>query len=254
MANLKSSINQKKLLIGSWIQLQDVFSAEIMAKAGFDWLAIDMEHGLIDLNCAYKLIQVINLSGGVPLVRLNENDPSTIRRVMDAGAGGVIVPMVNCKEDARMALDAVNYPPAGKRSFGLGRAHQYGKKFESYMRKANRSSILVVQIEHINALDNLDSILNLKGIDACIIGPYDLSGSMGIPGKFNDKKFNAVLEKIINAVKDSGKLLGIHIVHPCESDLKHRITQGFKFIAYGMDTIFLQDAASCVQGLKKNLR
>ncbi|MDD5560614.1 MAG: aldolase/citrate lyase family protein [Candidatus Omnitrophica bacterium] len=251
MTDLKSSISKKRLSIGSWIQLPDVFSAEIMAKAGFDWLAIDMEHGLIDLNYVYKLIQVINLSGGVPLVRLNENDPSTIRRVMDAGAGGVIVPMINCEEDARKALDAVNYPPTGKRSFGLGRAHQYGKKFESYIRKANRSSILVVQIEHINALDNLDSILNLKGIDACIIGPYDLSGSMGIPGKFNDKRFNAVLDKIIKAVKDSDKLLGIHIVNPDERDLKRRIAQGFKFIAYGMDTIFLQKAVSCVPMTKR---
>jgi 2-keto-3-deoxy-L-rhamnonate aldolase RhmA len=248
MADLKGLINQKKLSIGSWIQIPDVFSAEIMAKAGFDWLAIDMEHGLIDLGHAYKLIQVINLSGCTPLVRLNENDPSSIRRVMDAGAGGVIVPMINSEEDARKAIDAINYPPVGKRSFGLGRGHKYGKEFENYIRKANRSSVLVVQIEHISALDNL------KGIDACIVGPYDLSGSMGIPGKFNDKKFNAVLNEIIKAVKNSDKLLGIHIVHPSEKDLMCRIEQGFKLIAYGMDTVFLQDAVSAFQMLKKKTR
>ena len=251
MADLKGLINRKRLSMGSWIQLPDVFSAEIMAKAGFDWLVIDMEHGLIDLNCAYKLIQVISLSGGVPLVRLNENDPSTIRRVMDAGAGGVIVPMINCADDARKALDAVNYPPVGKRSFGLGRAHQYGKEFENYLGKANRTSILVIQIEHVRALDDLDAILSLKGIDACIVGPYDLSGSMGIPGKFNDKRFNTVLDKIIKAVKKSDKLLGIHIVSPSEADLKRRIAQGFKFIAYGMDTVFLSEAVSCVPMIKQ---
>lgn len=253
MTDLKSLINQKKLSIGSWIQLPDVFSAEIMAKAGFDWLVIDMEHGLINLNYAFKLIQIISLAGGVPFVRLNENDPSLIHRVMDAGARGVIVPMVNSLEDARRALDALNYPPAGKRSFGLGRAHHYGKEFESYIRKAKRSSILVVQIEHISALDNLGLILSLKGIDACIIGPYDLTGSMGIPGKFNDKRFNVVLDKIIKTIQNSDKLLGIHIACPSEVDLKHRIAQGFKFIAYGMDTTFLSGAISCVPRLKKDL-
>lgn len=254
MADLKGLINQKKLSIGSWIQLPDVFSAEIMAKAGFDWLAIDIEHGLIDLNCAYKLIQIIGLSGSIPLVRLNENDPSAIRRVMDAGAGGVIIPMVNSEEDARKALDAVKYPPVGKRSFGLGRAHKYGREFESYIRKANESNIVVVQIEHVSVLDNLDSILNLEGIDACIIGPYDLSGSMGIPGKFNDKRFIAVLDKIIKAVKHSDKALGIHIVYPSESILKNRIAQGFKFVAYGMDTMFLSEAVSGVSRLKVRRR
>jgi 2-keto-3-deoxy-L-rhamnonate aldolase RhmA len=250
MSDLKGLIRQKRLSIGSWIQFPDVFSAEIMAKAGFDWLAIDMEHGLIDLSCAYKLIQVIGLSGSIPLVRLNENDPSAIRRVMDAGAGGVIVPMVNSAEDARKALDAVKYPPEGKRSFGFGRVHKYGKEFESYIRKANESSIVVVQIEHVSVLDNLDSVLNLKGIDACIIGPYDLSGSMGIPGKFNDKRFIAVLDRIIATVKKFDIALGIHIVHPSESVLKNRIAQGFKFVAYGMDTVFLSEAVSGVSRLK----
>jgi len=250
MADLKGLINRKRLSIGSWIQLPDVFSTEIMAKAGFDWLAIDMEHGLIDLGCVYKLIQVISLAGNLPLVRLNENNPSLIRRVMDAGAAGVIVPMVNSEEDARKAIDALNYPPAGKRSFGLGRAHKYGSNFAGYVNKANDSGILVVQLEHIDALDNLQAILDLKGIDACIVGPYDLSGSMGIPGKFSDKRFNLVLDKIIKAVRNSDKLLGIHIVHPSEADLKRRIAQGFKFIAYGMDTVFLSEAVSCVPGLK----
>jgi len=160
------------------------------------------------------------------------------------------VPMVNCEEDACMAINAVNYPPVGKRSFGLGRVHQYGKEFESYIRKAKGSSILVVQLEHISVLDNLESILNLKGIDACIIGPYDLSGSMGIPGRFNDRRFKIVLDKIIKAVKKSDKLLGMHIVSPSETDLKRRIAQGFKFIAYGMDTVFLSEAVSGVHGLK----
>jgi 2-dehydro-3-deoxyglucarate aldolase len=251
MLNLRSGVNKKRVFIGSWIQIPDVYSAEIMAKAGFDWLAIDMEHGLIDLGAVFKLIQVIDLAGSAPLVRLNVNDPSTIRRVMDAGAAGVIVPMVNSKEDALGAINAIKYPSQGRRSFGLGRAHRYGENFESYIKSANASSVLVVQIEHIDAVKNIDSILSLEGIDAVIIGPYDLSGSMGIPGKFNDKEFDVMVSGIIDKVKKTDKLLGIHIVHPSEKELQKRVAQGFSFIGYGMDTIFLSDAVSKASLLKR---
>lgn len=251
MLNFRSSLKKKKVSIGSWVQIPDVYSTEIMAKAGFDWLAIDMEHGPIGLDAVFRLIQVIDLAGSVPLVRLNANDPSTIRRVMDAGAAGVIVPMVNSKENALRAIDTIKYPPQGRRSFGLGRAHRYGENFESYVESANASSVLVVQIEHIDAVKNIDSILCLEGIDAVLIGPYDLSGSMGIPGKFNDKKFDAMVSGIIEKVKKTNKLLGIHIVHPSEKELEKRVGQGFSFIGYGMDTIFLSEAVSKVAKLQK---
>ncbi len=250
MSSFKGRIRKKELLIGSWIQLPDVFTAEIMSKAGFDWLAIDMEHGLIDLNDVFKLIQVIDLAGNVPLVRLNKNDPSTIRRVMDAGARGVIVPMVNSKEDAERAVDAVKYPPSGKRSFGLGRAYEYGKKFKEYIKSANNSSVVIVQIEHIDALDEIEAILEVDRIDGVIIGQYDLSGSMGIPGKFKDKRFNTVINEITNKVRKTDKLLGTHIVHPSEDEFRKRVSQGFKFIGYGMDTIFLSEGANMWRNIK----
>ncbi len=235
--------------IGSWLQMPNRYSAEIMAKSGFDWLAIDMEHGLIDVQKAFELIQVVELAGSIPLVRLNENNPSLIRRVMDAGAKGVIVPMVNTAEDAQKAVDAVKYPPDGKRSYGLGRAHEFGKNFSEYIKTINTESIVVVQIEHINAFLNLDSILGVKSIDAIIIGPYDLSGSMGIAGKFDDDKFQEAVNKIIEKVKKHNIALGIHIVHPSLDDLKQRVSQGFSFIGFGMDTIFLSDG--CAKAIKE---
>src|SRR5208283_2051036 len=186
---VKNDISEKKMTFGSWIQIPNVFTTEIMARSGFDWLAIDLEHGLIDLETAYRLIQVIDCCGTIPLVRLQVNDESTIRRVMDAGAGGVIVPMVNTAEEAQMAVNAVKYPPLGKRSFGLGRAHNFGLNFDEYVQTINNRSIVVIQIEHIDALKNLDEILQVPGIDAIIIGPYDLSGSLGVPGKFDHPKF-----------------------------------------------------------------
>ncbi|WP_292426074.1 HpcH/HpaI aldolase/citrate lyase family protein [Methanoregula sp.] len=241
--NHRDCIRKKQFSLGCWVQMPDPFSCEIMARAGFDWLAIDLEHGLISLDAAYHLIQVIGNAGVLPLVRLHENDPSTIRRVMDAGAGGIIVPMVNTAEDATRAVDAVKYYPHGQRSFGLGRAHQFGKNFDSYLMSSNDESIVVVQIEHRDALPNLDDILAVPGIDAIIIGPYDLSGSMGFPGKFDDPRFTGKVSEIIQKVRKSPVALGFHIVHPSESDLAMKLQQGFTFIAYGMDTIFLQNLA-----------
>jgi 2-keto-3-deoxy-L-rhamnonate aldolase RhmA len=241
--SVKQKISQKKITLGSWVQMPDPFSAEIMARAGFDWLAIDLEHGMISLDAAFRLIQVIGNAGVLPLVRLHENDPSTIRRVMDAGAGGIIVPMVNTVEDAIRAVDAAKYYPQGQRSFGLGRAHQFGRKFDAYIGSSNEESIVVVQIEHKDALVNLDAILAVPGIDAMVIGPYDLSGSMGIPGKFDDPIFSASVSEIIGKVNKSSVGLGMHIVHPSERDIGMRIQQGFTFIGYGMDTLFLQNHA-----------
>jgi 2-dehydro-3-deoxyglucarate aldolase len=238
---VKKHISEKKMTLGSWIQIPNVFTSEIMARSGYDWLAIDLEHGLIDLETAYKLIQVIDYCGVIPLVRLHENDESTIRRVMDAGAGGVIVPMVNTAKDAQNAVNAVKYPPLGKRSFGLGRAHDFGLNFEEYIQTINDDSIVVIQIEHIDALKNLDQILQVSGIDAIIIGPYDLSGSLGIPGKFDHPEFKDTIRTIINRIKKSPVALGMHIVHPSKEELQERRATGFTFIGLGMDTIFLME-------------
>lgn len=240
---VKERISAGKITLGTWIQLPDVFTTEIIAQSGFDWLAIDLEHGLIDLEHAFSLIQIIDRAGVVPLVRLQTNDDVTIRRVLDAGAKGVIVPMVNSPEDARRIVDAVKYPPMGKRSFGLGRASRFGVTFEEYLRTHNEKSIIVAQIEHISALENLDQILAVPGLDAIIIGPYDLSGSLGIPGQFNDPRFQKVISEITRRVKKAGISLGMHIVHPTQQELDERIAEGFTFIGFGMDTIFMQEGA-----------
>ncbi len=239
---IKKKIRSKTLTVGSWLQLSDSFTAEVMSKSGFEWLAIDMEHGLLGLEDAFRLIQIVDLAGCVPLVRLHENDPSTIRRFMDAGAAGVIVPMVNSKEDALKAIHALKYAPIGKRSFGLGRAHEFGGRFADYIAASNSESILVVQIEHIEAVGNLDRILGTGEIDAVIIGPYDLSGSIGKPGQFADPQYLQILEQIKSKVKESNIALGLHIVHPDQEVFMKKVAEGFTFIAYGMDTVFLKGA------------
>src|SRR3989304_8512061 len=156
---LKEKLQNGEVSIGSWITIGNPSIAEIMAKSGFDWLTVDMEHSAITLDLAQQLIQVIELCGVAPLVRVGENNATMIKRVMDAGSHGVIVPMVNSKDDAINAVNAVKYPPTGKRGVGLARAQGYGVAFDKYKEWVDRDSIVIVQIEHIKAVENLEEIL-----------------------------------------------------------------------------------------------
>jgi len=239
MKNLKKRIRSGKISVGSWITIADLSSAEIMARSGFDWLTIDMEHSAITLNQAENLIRVIELSGTVPFVRVGENSANVIKRVMDAGSHGVIVPMVNTREDAMRAVNAVKYPPAGKRGVGLARAQGYGMAFEAYKKWAAKESILVVQIEHEEAVANLREILSVEGVDASIVGPYDLSASLGRPGDFENKKLKKSIKTYIDTCNSMRKPAGFHVIPPDASKLNDKRREGFKFIGFSLDTLFL---------------
>jgi 2-dehydro-3-deoxyglucarate aldolase len=239
---LKYKLRTHTLTIGSWITIGDPSIAEIMAKSGFDWLTVDMEHSAITLHEAQQLIQVIELSGCVPLVRVGNNDPNLIKRVMDAGAHGVIVPMVNNAKDAELAVKAVKYPPIGTRGVGLARAQGYGVDFEKYKYWVERESIVIVQIEHIDAVNNIEEIILTEGVDGFIIGPYDLSGSLGIPGEFNDPKVTKSLEKVKKAAKKANIISGFHVVPPEIDLLEAKIEEGYRFLGYSLDSLFLAEA------------
>jgi 2-dehydro-3-deoxyglucarate aldolase len=238
----------ERLSIGSWIQIGHPAIAEIMASAGFDWLAVDLEHSTIGLREAEELIRVIDLKRVVPLVRLSSNNPEQIKRVMDAGAHGVIVPMVNSSEQAQIAVSATKYPPEGHRSVGLARAQGYGARFPEYFDWQHKNSLVVVQIEHIDAVDNLDSILSVTGVDAYLVGPYDLSGSLGMPGNFQAPEYLEAIQRIHSVGQKLGVPGGVHIVEPDLAQLRQRIEEGNRFIAYSVDTRMLDTA--CRMGLE----
>jgi len=179
--SLKERLARSDLTIGSWITLGHPAIAEIMASAGFDWLVLDMEHSVIELSEAQAIIQVLDKQQCPAIVRLTSNHPDQIKRVMDAGATGVMIPMIKSAEDARAAVSSVYYPPQGRRGVGLARAQGYGAHFQEYRQWLIANAIIVVMIEHIEAVEQIDAILAVPGIDAYIIGPYDLSGSMGKP-------------------------------------------------------------------------
>ena len=246
---LKNKINSGALTVGSWITLGHPAIAEILAKAGFDWLVVDLEHSVINIDVAGDLIRVIDLCGVAPLVRLTSNNPEQIKRVMDAGAHGIVVPMVNTEDEARRAVSATRYGPQGVRGVGLARAQGYGNNFQDYLEWQKDEPIVIVQIEHIDAIDNLEGILSVPGVDGFIIGPYDLSCSMGIPGKFDDAEFI----KTLHDIKETGQRLdvpaGIHIVEPDLERLESSVNEGYTFIAYSVDIRVLDVGVR--QGLEK---
>lgn len=239
MLSLKESLQKGNLTLGSWITIGHTAVAEILVKAGFDWLTIDMEHSAITLDEAQQLIQVIEMGGVVPLVRVGENNPNLIKRVMDAGAYGVIVPMVNTREDAGKAVKAVKYPPAGTRGVGLARAQGYGFAFERYKEWVNRESIVIVQIEHIEAIRNLEDILLVEGVDGSIIGPYDLSGSLGHPGDFDRTDVKDALLRYEEICGKMKKPMGFHVVQPDAIAAQRYAEKGYAFLAVGLDTLYL---------------
>lgn len=246
------SADHSGVLLGSWITLPHPAIAEIMANAGFDWLAIDMEHSTIGVRDAEDLIRVIDLKGAMPLVRLTSNNADLIKRVMDAGAHGIIVPMVNSVKDAQRAVAAANYPPRGNRGVGLARAQSYGADFEGYRKWLDAGPFIVVQIEHIDAVSNLEEILSVSGVSAFIVGPYDLSGSLGVPGAFDHPKFLEAMDRIGDVARKTGAMSGIHIIEPDTAMLKNRINQGYRFIAYSLDIRMLdcasRDAVAVMKG------
>jgi 2-dehydro-3-deoxyglucarate aldolase len=245
--SLKEKLKKKKLVIGSWITIGHPTVAELMAKSGFDWLAIDMEHSPTSQSECQELIRTIDLCGVPPLVRVGANDPLLIKRAMDAGAHGVIVPMVNTVQEARQAVASVHYPPLGNRGVGLARAQGYGKSFDAYKKWTPSNAVVIVIIEHIKAVENIDAILNVEGIDAIFIGPYDLSGSLGKPGQLNDPEVVKAMARIQKSAEAHGIPPGVHVVSSDEKHLAQRVKQGYKFVAYGVDFLFIRE--TCVKGL-----
>lgn len=233
--SLKSRLSRSELTIGSWVTLGHPSIAEIMAAAGFDWLVLDMEHSVLELSEVQSIIQVLDGKQCPAIVRLTSNHPDQIKRVMDAGATGVMVPMIKSAAEAKAAVDGVYYPPRGQRGVGLARAQGYGNSFQAYRQWLDENAVIVVMIEHVDAVRAIDSILAVPGIDAYIIGPYDLSGSMGRPGDLNHPDVQTAIAQVLEAGRRANKPGGIHVIEPDPEALQQRIQAGFNFLGYGLD-------------------
>lgn len=247
--NIKEKMQRGGPSLGSWMSMAHPSIAEILAMAGYDWVVIETEHTAIDVSEVLRLIIAIEQRGSVPLVRLAWNDPIQAKAVLDSGAAGVLVPMVNTRAEAELAVQMTKYPPLGFRGVGLARAQGYGQDLDKYVQHANEDTLLMVQIEHRDAVAHIEEILSVPGIDGTFIGPYDLSMSLGIPGQTSHPDVLKSKQKVLEATLAHGLIAGVHFVQPrtAREDCRQAIAEGYRFIALGTDILFLGDSARALK-------
>jgi 2-dehydro-3-deoxyglucarate aldolase/4-hydroxy-2-oxoheptanedioate aldolase len=233
-ALFKTQLAQGKPLIGTILSLPAPELAEMCVDAGFDWLFIDLEHGVLEILDVQRILQAVGARREIPcLVRVPTNDEVWIKKVLDTGADGLIIPHVNSSDDARRAVQYSKYPPDGSRSVGIGRAHRYGARFQEYLDRANNDVAVVVQAEHIDAVKNIESILAVKGIDAVLIGPYDLSASVNRPGQVTDPEVQAAIARVKQAC--ATKQIPISIFAGNVAAARQALNDGYNFVAVSTD-------------------
>ena len=231
-------------VVNGWLAIPSAFSAETMAHQGWDSLTVDLQHGVVDYPAAVNMFTAISTTDTVPVVRVPWNEPGILGKVLDAGAYGVICPMVNTREDAEHLVAATRYAPLGSRSMGPIRASLYGGA--DYAKHANDTVVVLGQIETQQSLDNLDAILSVKGLDGVYIGPADLSISLGCAPTFDDVEppVAKAIEHVLARAKALGKVAAIHNGSP-EAALA-RIAKGFQFVTIGSDARFIAAGAQQV--------
>ena len=243
IGNIRKNLKHGGYSVGSWMQIPHPSIAEIMGQSGYDWVAIDMEHGAISTHQLPDLFRALELGDTLPLVRVAHGNEKDCKQALDAGSGGIIVPMVESAKQLEQVRDVTRWPPAGKRGVAFSRANLFGKNFNEYTEEAQQP-LLIAMIEHINAIEKLGDILQVEGLDAILIGPYDLSASMGVTAKFEEQKFLDIM-RIIKDMADEAKIpCGVHVVSPFVDDLQEKVDDGYRFIAYSIDSVFLNHAVS----------
>lgn len=242
MKNLKRRLQNGEALNGCWLNLGSSLTAEIVGQAGFDWVLIDLEHGSGNEKDALSQLQAIQSSSTSAIIRVESNDKRRIQRVLDMGAEGIMCPQAENATDARKAIDGMYYAPNGKRGVAkMVRATGFGKDFELYRKNLKDTILGIIQIETIGALDHLDEIASLDGVDVLFIGPSDLTMSLGIFGQFNHPRYIEALKAIIAAATKAKKAVGILLFDT--EDYNSYYEMGIRFMACGSDATFVAQGA-----------
>jgi 2-dehydro-3-deoxyglucarate aldolase len=248
---LRNKLKNRELIFGSWVSFAHPSIAEIFASQKFDFLAIDMEHGTINLEQAQRIIAASQFFGVPCLPRPVSHSNDWIKPLLESGADGLITPMVNEVSEVKNLVKDIKYPPLGNRSFGVNRAQNYGSNFDKYVTEWNEKSVFIPQIESKTAVENIDLILDHSEVDGIMIGPYDLSGSLGVPGQ----KFHPLVKdaefKVIASCKKKGISCGTQISEFNSNSVKQALSMGYTFIIASSDLFVLntwaQDAASIMK-------
>lgn len=228
-----------ELLLGTMVTLPAPEIAEILAEVGFDWLFLDAEHSALNAREMQRLMQGAGQTACV--VRLADESDVAIKKALDIGAAGIIVPQVNSAAQAAQVVQRAKYAPQGTRGVGVGRAHGYGYAFGKYVEQANAATAVIVQAEHIQAVENIEAIIQVPGVDAVLVGPYDLSASLGLMGQVDHPDVAAAIQRVTEACLAAGMRLGIFGMSA--TAVNPYIAQGYTLITAGIDTALLGQAA-----------
>jgi len=237
--SFRARLRAGELLVGTMVTVASPEIAELLAGVGFDWLFIDAEHTPMEIAQIQPLLQA---AGDTPcVVRLASGEWTSIGKALDAGAAGVMVAQVNSADQAREIVQLAKYAPQGRRGRGLGRAHRYGIALAEHSVTANETTAVIVQAEHRDAIANIDDIVRVEGIDAVLVGPYDLSSSFGCPGEIARPEVRDAISTVHRACHSAGVPSGIFFPSPV--DARFYIAEGFTLIGAGIDVLFLADGA-----------
>lgn len=254
MNKIKEKILSGKPVFGSWMQIPSGDIAEIIARENYDFCAADMEHSEISNAALVEIFRGLKGSECLACARVAANEKMKIRAPLDLGANVLIVPLVNSAEEARQAVSFAKYPPDGVRGYAFCRANNWSRDFDKYVKQSNEDVLLLAMIETKTAVENIDEILSVEGIDGVFVGPYDMSGSYGIVGDLQNDIVRNAIKKVVDACKKHNKIAGQHITHPTPENIKEAVEQGYRFLALGIDALYLVQAMSnCYKMAKESL-
>lgn len=253
-ATLKRKLRQRERLFAGWVSYAHPSITETFARAGFDFIAIDMEHSTISIEQAQRIIAA-SQSEGVPcLPRPVSHSNDWFKPLLESGADGLLVQMVNTPEEVEAIIGHLKYPPVGRRSYGVSRAQFYGFDFDRYIREWNATSSFIIQVESITAVENIDKLLKFDEVDGVMIGPYDISGSLGVPGETSHPRVIEASRRVIAACERAGKSCGTQVADPSTQSVRALFEFGHTYAILGSDLFVLWKWAEQMQGLMQALR
>lgn len=238
-SSFANRIRNAELLLGTVISFRSAESCEVLSLSGFDWLFIDAEHGGFDPHDALPLLQA---AGNCPcLIRVPAHDEVWLKKALDIGAAGVIVPQVNSAAEAEKIISFCKYPPEGKRGMGVSRASKYGLELAEYIGSANDDTAVVLQAEHKDAVKNIEEIVRVEGLDAILVGPFDLSASYGKPGDLSDPEVLSAIDTVTETCKKAGLTLATAVAG--STDARQYIDKGYTLVSAGVDAMHLTNSS-----------
>ena len=251
---LKNKFVNRENILAGWTSIGHPQVAEMLAMSGVDFIGIDIEHSTISQEQSQRIIAACHDKGVRCMPRIATHNQEAIKQLLDSGADGIIAPTVDTPEQVEKLIEWIKYPPLGKRGYGIARAQDYGHNFNEYTSQWNNSSSLIIQIESITAVENIEKLLQFDEVDGAMIGPYDISGSLGIPGQIDHQKVKDAGRVVVEACRKYGKSCGTQDINPTSSSVKEAFGSGYTFVVLASDVFILWKWGEKMQEIVANYR